>query len=149
MPKLLGIAYKTARRGTMNEVFCANVTQLKGVENDIFGRPGKRQVTIISQQQWLQACQSIQADLPWITRRANLLIDGLMFNRADVGKHLLIGELRLEITGETDPCQKMEIAHAGLEAALSPDWRGGVTCRVIHNGMIHLGDDVEILIATI
>ena len=148
MPKLLGIAYKTAKRGTMNEVLCANVTQLRGIENDVFGRPGKRQVTILSHQQWQQACHSLQVDLPWITRRANLLIDGLMFSHADVGKHLLIGELRLEITGETEPCKKMEIAHTGLEVALTPYWRGGVTCRVIHNGMIHLGDDVEISLLT-
>ncbi|MGI2067792.1 MOSC domain-containing protein [Shewanella sp. MF08487] len=148
MPKLLGIAYKTAKRGTMNEVLCANVTQLRGIENDVFGHPGKRQVTILSHQQWQQACHSLQVDLPWITRRANLLIDGLMFSHADVGKHLLIGELRLEITGETEPCKKMEIAHTGLEVALTPYWRGGVTCRVIHNGMIHLGDDVEISLLT-
>ncbi|AUD58455.1 molybdenum cofactor biosynthesis protein [Shewanella hafniensis] len=146
MPKLLAIAYKTVKRGPMNEVLCANVTQLSGVEKDVFGRPGKRQVTVLSKLQWQQACHSIEADLPWTTRRANLLVDDLVFSSADVGKHLQIGELRLEITGETDPCKKMEIAHVGLEAALTPDWRGGVTCRVLNDAMIHLGDEITLLI---
>ena len=106
MPKLLAIAYKTVKRGPMNEVLCANVTQLSGVEKDVFGRPGKRQVTVLSKIQWQQACHSIEADLPWTTRRANLLVDDLVFSSADVGKHLQIGELQLEITGETDPCKK-------------------------------------------
>ncbi|MBU1391271.1 MAG: MOSC domain-containing protein [Gammaproteobacteria bacterium] len=145
MPKLLAIAYKTVKRGPMNEVLCANVTQLSGVEKDVFGRPGKRQVTVLSKLQWQQACHSIDADLPWTTRRANLLVDDLVFSSADMGKHLQIGELRLEITGETDPCKKMEIAHVGLEAALTPDWRGGVTCRVLNDAMIHLGDEITLV----
>lgn len=145
MPKLLAIAYKTVKRGPMNEVLCANVTQLSGVEKDVFGRPGKRQVTVLSKIQWQQACHSIEVDLPWTTRRANLLVDDLVFSSADVGKHLQIGELRLEITGETDPCKKMEIAHVGLETALTPDWRGGVTCRVLNDAMIHLGDEITLV----
>lgn len=145
MPKLLAIAYKTVKRGPMNEVLCANVTQLSGVEKDVFGRPGKRQVTVLSKLQWQQACDSIEVDLPWTTRRANLLVDDLVFSSADVGKHLQIGELQLEITGETDPCKKMEMAHIGLEAALTPDWRGGITCRVLNDAMIHLGDEIRLV----
>lgn len=142
MPKLVAIAYKTVKRGPMKEVLCANVTQHSGVEKDVFGRPGKRQVTVLSVQQWQAACQSINADLVWTIRRANLLVDGLSFSPADVGKQLRIGDLSLEITGETDPCNKMEMAHPGLELALTPDWRGGVTCRVLNDAMIHLGDPV-------
>lgn len=142
MPKLVAIAYKTVKHGPMKELLCANVTQHSGVEKDVFGRPGKRQVTVLSLQQWQTACQSINTDLVWTIRRANLLVDGLSFGPADVGKQLRIGDLSLEITGETDPCKKMEMAHPGLELALTPDWRGGVTCRVLNDAMIHLGDPV-------
>ncbi|MGL4614945.1 MAG: MOSC domain-containing protein [Shewanella sp.] len=148
MAKLLAIAYKTAKGGLMNEVLCANVTQLCGVENDIFGRPGKRQVTVLSLQQWQTAYQSINADLPWTSRRANLLIDGLIFDASAVGKQLQIGDLLLEITGQTDPCKKMAASHLDLEAALTPEWRGGVTCKVIQGAMIHQGDVVNLLHTT-
>ncbi|MGI2171546.1 MOSC domain-containing protein [Shewanella sp. MF05960] len=142
---LEAIAYKTAKRGIMKPAFCANVTLERGVENDIFGRPGKRQVTVMSKQQWQIACQQIDADLDWLTRRANLLISGYQFSMADVGKVISIGlDLKLLITGETDPCKKMEIAHPGLEQALRPDWRGGVTCRVIQAGLIQPDDLVTV-----
>lgn len=141
--KLAAIAYKTAKRGKMNQVFCANVTLERGVENDVFGRPGKRQVTVLSQQQWKIACKQINADLDWLTRRANLLITGHEFSADDVGKTLQIGaDLQLLITGETDPCKKMQDAFAGLEQALTPDWRGGVTCKVIQAGLIQPDDPV-------
>ncbi|MCT8988253.1 MOSC domain-containing protein [Shewanella phaeophyticola] len=142
---LEAIAYKTAKRGVMKPTFCANVTLERGVENDVFGRPGKRQVTVMSQQQWQLACKQINANLDWLTRRANLLIDGHQFSAEDVGKIISIGtDLQLQITGETDPCKKMEMAHPGLEQALLPDWRGGVTCRVIQAGLIQPDDLVTV-----
>ena len=142
---LAAIAYKTAKRGVMNSVFCANVTVERGVENDIFGRPGKRQVTVMSKEQWQIACQQIGNDLDWLTRRANLMISGYQFSAADVGKVIQIGDdLQLIITGETDPCKKMEQAYSGLEQALTPNWRGGVTCKVIASGLIQQDDIVTI-----
>ncbi|WP_153915677.1 MOSC domain-containing protein [Shewanella sp. TC10] len=145
MSTLKAIAYKTAKKGKMNPVFCANVSLLRGVENDVFGRPGKRQVTVMSVEQWQQACQEINTDLDWLTRRANILIDGYQFSADDVGKVISIGDdVSLIITGETDPCAKMEIAHPGLEQALLPQWRGGVTCKVITEGLIQVEDTVRI-----
>ncbi|MCL1068048.1 MOSC domain-containing protein [Shewanella olleyana] len=145
MSTLKAIAYKTVKKGKMNQVFCANVSLLRGVENDVFGRPSKRQVTVMSLEQWQQACQEVDADLDWLTRRANILIDDYQFSSADVGKHISIGEeVSLLITGETDPCAKMEMAHAGLEKALLPHWRGGVTCKVVKEGLIQVDDKVSI-----
>ncbi|WP_394132317.1 MOSC domain-containing protein [Shewanella maritima] len=142
---LTGIAFKKAKLGQMLPVDSADVTVEKGVNNDIFGRPGKRQVTLLSAQQWQQACNELQQPLDWLTRRANLLIEGYIFSANDVGKSIRIGnDCILEITGETDPCGKMEQAVKGLEAALSPDWRGGVTARVIKSGKITLTDQVSL-----
>ena len=55
-----------------------------------------------------------------------------------------IGDLQLEITGETDPCARMEEQVSGLRQALTPDWRGGVTCRVRSSGRIAVGDAVSL-----
>jgi len=38
----------------------------------------------------------------------------------------------------------MEEAHPGLLRALAPDWRGGVTCRVLQAGAIAVGDRVAV-----
>ncbi|MFT5235770.1 MAG: MOSC domain-containing protein YiiM [Shewanella sp.] len=144
MPTLSAIGFKPIRQGSMTLVDTAQVTKSAGVEQDFFGRPGKRQVTVMSQDQWDIVCAEINIQLPWTTRRANLLIEDYSFSAADVGKLLKIGGLELAITGETDPCKKMEIAQAGLEKALTPDWRGGVTCRVLNDAQISLGDLVTI-----
>ncbi len=145
MKKLIAIGFKPVKQGPMTLVKSAAVTQSHGVEQDFFGRPGKRQITVMSKDQWQLVCSELDASLPWTTRRANLLIEGHSFSAADKGKLLRIGKLTLEITGETDPCKKMEIAHAGLEAVLTPDWRGGVTCRVLSDAVINEGDLVQLL----
>ncbi len=144
MSTLIAIGFKPVRQQPMTLVSSANVTCSAGVEQDFFGRPGKRQVTVMSKEQWHTVCSELDTQLPWTTRRANLLIEGLRFSSDHVGKILQIGELKLEITGETDPCKKMEIAHQGLEAALTPDWRGGVTCRVLNDAIISEGDVVHL-----
>ncbi|MCG9712752.1 MOSC domain-containing protein [Shewanella insulae] len=145
MASLQGISYKVVKGGSMLETSAALVTTSTGVAQDVFGKPGKRQVTLLSAQQWQDACQTLDTELPWTTRRANLLIDGISFSEQDLGKVIQIGALQLEITGETDPCKKMEMAYAGLEAALQPDWRGGVTCRVLNDAEISIGDSVHLV----
>lgn len=144
MKKLITIGFKPVKQGQMTLVKSASVTLNHGVEQDVFGRPGKRQVTVMSNDQWELVCAELDSSLPWTTRRANLLIEGHSFSAADLGKLLHIGKLTLQITGETDPCKKMELAHPGLEAALTPDWRGGVTCRVLSSAEIHEGDVVSL-----
>ena len=55
-----------------------------------------------------------------------------------------IGNVILEITGETTPCQLMDENYPGLQKALEPNWNGGVTCRVIKGGEIKKGDNVTL-----
>lgn len=144
MSTLIAIGFKPIKQKPMTLVTKASVTGSHGVEQDVFGRPGNRQVTVMSKDQWQATCAELKTILPWTTRRANLLIEGLSFTPENIGKILEIGELKLEITGETEPCKKMEIAHTGLEAALKPDWRGGVTCRVLNDAQICEGDIVRL-----
>ena len=85
------------------------------------------------------------AACPGPSRRANLLVEGVELPRAK-GGILRIGAVRLEVTGQTYPCVRMEEARPGLLKALAKDWRGGVTCRVLSGGQIALGDAVEVLV---
>jgi MOSC domain-containing protein YiiM len=64
-----------------------------------------------------------------------------------LGGVVRIGSVVLEITFPTMACQRMEEAHAGLLKALYPDWRGGITARVLEGGRIALGDPVEVLVS--
>ena len=121
----------------------ATITAEAGVAGDARGRLKGRQVTVLCQESWKAACRDLGREVPWTTRRANILIEGLdLANSA--GKTLAIGEATFAITGETDPCQRMDEQADGLTAALAPDWRGGVTCQVIKAGAVRVGDGVEL-----
>lgn len=140
--ELLAIAFKEGRKTPMLELDSAAISTQTGVEHDVFGKPGPRQVTVLSKLQWLDTCNELNTSIPWIARRANLLIDGVRFNADSVGQYLKIGNVILEITGETNPCKNMEKEFPGLEAALMNDWRGGITCSVLKGGTVKKGDEV-------
>lgn len=127
----------------MFEVDSAHITTERGVGNDRRGKPGRRQVTVLTRDGWNAALGELGIDLPWIARRANLYIDGVQLAEK-TGHELVIGDAVLLITGETSPCQIMNLAHAGLMQALKPNWRAGVTCRVIRSGTVRIGSPVEL-----
>ena len=145
MITVAGIAFREKPKAPMTEIDSVEITCEQGVVPDTRGKPGKRQVTVLSLEAWQTACAELSAELPWTTRRANLLIDGLIFSAADVGKILQIGDVRLQITIETDPCHRMDAQFQGLTAALLPDWRAGVCCRVLQAGQIRRGDSACLL----
>jgi MOSC domain-containing protein YiiM len=141
MAQLLDIAYRTAKRAPMLLLDTAKITAETGVNSDSRGKPGKRQVTILSKEAWERACNDLGNDLPWTTRRANLLIEGLDLENT-TSQQIIIGDVVLEINGETDPCSRMDEASEGLKNAMMSEWRGGVLCSVISGGTVSKGDEV-------
>ena len=149
MGRLLGIARKARPRGVVETVERATVGLRTGIEGDHRGvlKPngrGRRQVTAMALADWRAALSDLgEPAIAWSDRRANLLIDGLDLPR-ERGALLRVGDAIFEITGECDPCRRMDSVAPGLEAALAPDWRGGRTMRVIAGGAIAIGDPVAI-----
>lgn len=113
-----------------------------GIEGDARGAKNGRQITVLFREGWEAACSELGVVLPWTTRRANLFVEGVPIPPA--GARLRVGSSTLEVTQETQPCSLMEKAHRGLRAALAPDWRGGVCCRVVAGGTIRIGDEVRV-----
>lgn len=141
MAKLIGIAIKHKKRAPMQTLERAYISLDSGVENDFRGKPSKRQVTVMSQKAWQEVNSTLDSNLLWTTRRANLLVDELVLENT-TGKTITIGEVELLITQETDPCERMQEAAEGLFDALRTHWRGGVCCRVIGEGQVKLGDEI-------
>ena len=142
MAVLLGIAIKPHSGAEMLISDQVMLSPEAGVAGDSRGKPGPRQVTLMSLTAWNQACHELGIELDWIKRRANLLVDDLPLYQSK-GNLILLGEALLEITGETDPCARMEKVHQGLFDALAKNWRGGVTCRVLKAGQLATGMDIE------
>jgi MOSC domain-containing protein YiiM len=119
----------------------ATISVESGVEGDFRGRQSHRKVTVVTHEGWEEACRAVGSAVDWTARRANLLIDGL--GPLDIASgRLRIGTVVLDIAGETRPCDRMDEACAGLQAALEPGRRAGSYCRVLSGGVVRVGDPV-------
>jgi MOSC domain-containing protein YiiM len=131
---------KRSKQGRMDPVGSATLDD-KGLAGNA-DRGGRRQVTIISRERWVELMRDLGADLPPSARRANLMVAGLDL-QGSRGRILRVGPARLLINGETRPCEQMEAAHAGLQALMRDRWGGGAFAEVMAGGEIRVGDPVE------
>ena len=115
----------------------------KGLAGCVGVKSKNRQITVLSLKAWSKAQEEIDQQLGPVNRRANFLVDEIDLENSK-GKILLVGDLKIEITGETKPCAQMDKLHQGLREALKPHWRGGVTGKILNSCRVTVGDQVNI-----
>jgi len=132
---------KTGRRGPMEPAAEASLVAGAGIEGNA-DRGGYRQVTLLDADAWERATTELGRAVDPAARRANLLTRGLdFFDTAD--QVVIIGTARIQIRGETLPCERMDEAAPGLRTALAFEWRGGAYGMVLDGGAIAVGDTVS------
>jgi MOSC domain-containing protein YiiM len=139
--KLEAIWLKRMRRGPMDPVKSAILKANQGLVGNA-NQGGKRQVTLLEREVWERLMAEMGADLNPSARRANLLLSGIRL----VGGHnriLRIGNCRIQIWGETKPCEVMDAAWPGLKEAMYDGWAGGAFGVILDDGEIAVGDPVE------
>lgn len=141
---LIGIATHKVSKGLMETRQSAIVGE-SGIVGDKPRSSRKRKITVLSLESWNDARYAVGSQPRWTVRRANLLVAGIRFGPEHVGKLLKIGDVVLRIELECEPCSRMDDQVPGLTAALTPEWRGGVTCSVVCGGEIHVLDEVVLL----
>lgn len=127
----------------LNESF-ANIGGLTNDRANKGNPESKRQVTLI-QFEHLAAAASflgIEKIDPSLVRR-NIVVKGINLN-ALKSKQFRLGEAVLEMTGFCHPCERME-ANLGKGGYNAMRGHGGITCRVIKEGRISVGDTVSVI----
>ncbi len=142
--RILAVALRTGVREPMREVEQALAREGVGLEGDVPEKTRERGLTLLSAPQWRDAIAELGADLPWHTRRANVLVDAPSLGHL-IGKDVQVGGVRVRIHAETTPCKLMDVLHEGLRKALTPDCRGGVYGEVLSDGAVEVGQAVSIV----
>lgn len=139
--RIEAIWLKRAHRGPMDGVPAATLVAGLGLAGSA-GRSRYRQVTLLDADAWEQAVAEAKGAVNPSRRRANILLRGIDLAHTR-GRVLAIGNARLAIGGEVTPCERMEEALPGLQAALRTNWRGGAFAQVLTGGEIRVGDAVH------
>lgn len=135
-----GLAVRTGVRAAMQELDSVEAVANGGIAGDV-PAPVDRGITLLASRQWQEVVAELGVDYPWHTRRANVLIDCDRLGHL-LGETIEIGEVVIQIKGETDPCHVMEAIHPRLKEVLTPELRGGVYGRVLQGGSITIGATV-------
>lgn len=139
--RLEAIFVKRAHGGRMDTYLTASLEAGKGIAgNADWG--GRRQVTIVSAERWGELMCEVGASLGPEARRGNLVVSGIDLENTR-GRTLSVGSCLLRIGGETRPCEQMEEAAAGLQAAMRARWGGGAFAEVVRGGPIAVGEPVR------
>jgi MOSC domain-containing protein YiiM len=139
--QLKAIWIKRAHWGPMDPAQRASLRTGRGIVGNA-DQGGRRQVTLIDEDEWDAVVAPLGVPVEPAVRRANLLVSGVSL--ADTrGRILRVGACRLRIGGETRPCERMDEAQPGLQDVMSRPWGGGAYAEVLDDGEIEVGAAVE------
>ena len=137
------IAVRTCKDGPMKELRQAEARADGGVDGDV-PSPLDRGISLLSADQWEQAMRELGQDLPWHTRRLNVLVRGPGLGPL-IGRTIRAGSVQIAVKKEATPCNLLERLCAGLRDVLKPDCRGGVLGRITQSGTLAIGDEIVLL----
>jgi len=139
----IGIREKAHEPMTILDGTFANIGGLTGDRANKGNPESKRQVTLIQYEHLAAAASFLGKKIidPALVRR-NIVIKGINMN-ALKGKQFKVGDAVLEMTGFCHPCNRMEenLGYGGYNAMRG---HGGITCRVIKEGLIRIGDSIRL-----
>ena len=129
-------------REPMEEVGDVEIVVGYGIEGDRHATRGQarahRQVLLMAQEM-LTAFDLAPGEV-----RENITTEGIALQELATGDRLALGsEAVLEITGDCEPCERMDEIRQGLRSEL--ERKRGMLATVVESGTVHAGDTVHVI----
>ena len=142
MGKVLAVCI-SERKGTEKQnVGSARFIEDWGVENDSHAGKWHRQVSLLSYEK-IEAFRARGAEVEFGAFGENLVVEGYDFRTLPVGTKFKCNDVVLELTQIGKECHSGCAIFQKMGECIMP--REGVFTRVLHGGVISVGDELTIL----
>ncbi len=100
------------------------------------------QITLIEEETINTMSRELGYEIPAGSSRRQILVKGIKLNEL-IGRNLRIGQILVRVEDKCNPCKKME-KNIGPGAKNAMDDKGGIRCRIIEGGTLHVGDKITV-----
>lgn len=142
MGKIMAVCISEKRGTQKKNIEKVRLIENFGLEGDAHGGNWHRQVSLLSYEK-VRAFEEKGISVEDGTFGENLLVEGFDFKNLPVGTRFCCGEVLLEMTQIGKECHSHCEIYQAVGDCIMP--REGVFARVLHGGMIQIGDELEIV----
>lgn len=142
MGKIMAVCISEKRGTQKKNIDKVRLIENFGLEGDAHGGNWHRQVSLLSYEK-VRAFEEKGISVEDGAFGENLLVEGFDFKNLPVGIRFRCGEVLLEMTQIGKECHSHCEIYQAVGDCIMP--REGVFARVLHGGMIQIGDELEIV----
>lgn len=142
MGKIMAVCISEKRGTQKKNIEKVRLIENFGLEGDAHGGNWHRQVSLLSYEK-VRAFEEKGISVEDGAFGENLLVEGFDFKTLPVGTRLRCGDALLEMTQIGKECHSHCEIYQAVGDCIMP--REGVFARVLHGGMIQIGDEMEIV----
>lgn len=142
MGKIMAVCISEKRGTQKKNIEKVRLIENFGLEGDAHGGNWHRQVSLLSYEK-VRPFEEKGISVEDGAFGENLLVEGFDFKTLPVGTRFRCGEVLLEMTQIGKECHSHCEIYQAVGDCIMP--REGVFARVLHGGMIQIGDELEIV----
>lgn len=142
MGKIMAVCISEKRGTQKKNIEKVRLIENFGLEGDAHGGNWHRQVSLLSYEK-VRAFEEKGISVEDGAFGENLLVEGFDFKTLPVGTRFRCGEALLEMTQIGKECHSHCEIYQAVGDCIMP--REGVFARVLHGGVIQIGDELEIV----
>ena len=100
------------------------------------------QITLVEAEIINAMSRKLGYDIPDGASRRQIMVKGITLNEL-IGRNLRMGQILVRVEDKCNPCKNME-TRIGPGAKDAMNGKGGIRCRIIEGGELHVGDKITV-----